>query len=266
MRHRLSIIIVMTILISMGGGVFQPLQAAPVIGGKLLERRLARLQKYAHAAAVSSVSSSSSSLDSLAWEAFRMSKRRNGGGHQPVAVASSVSSSVHVLTTPSITFTAITKNYGDSAFVLSPTSNSNGTFTFLSSNPSVATVAGNTVTIIGAGTATITATQAAAGDFTGASALSTLTVNTIAPTIIALISISKNVSDLPFFLSDPVSNSAGAFTFTSTNPSVATVFGRAVTIVGAGTTTIISTQAANGNYKSGSGTTTLTVSPGLEES
>src|SRR5260221_1608090 len=52
------------------------------------------------------------------------------------------------------------KTYGDAAFSLSATASSGLPVTYNSSTPSVATVSGNTVTIFGYGTTTITATQA----------------------------------------------------------------------------------------------------------
>ena len=69
-----------------------------------------------------------------------------------------------------INFSVPLKVLGNAPFTLTaPTSNSAGAFSYASSKPSVATVAGNTVTIVGAGFTTITATQAAAGSFTSAS-------------------------------------------------------------------------------------------------
>src|SRR5260221_6535966 len=52
------------------------------------------------------------------------------------------------------------KTYGDAAFSLSATASSGLPVTYNSSTPSVATVSGNTITIVGYGTTTITATQA----------------------------------------------------------------------------------------------------------
>ncbi|WP_299125319.1 MBG domain-containing protein [uncultured Tenacibaculum sp.] len=60
-----------------------------------------------------------------------------------------------------ITFGALaTKTYGDTTFNLSATSNSGLPVSYASSDTSIATISGNTVTIIGAGTVTITASQA----------------------------------------------------------------------------------------------------------
>ena len=72
---------------------------------------------------------------------------------------------------------------------------------------------------------------------------------------------SKLVGDAPFTLTPPTSNSAGAFTYTSSNTAVATISGNTVTVVGAGTSTITATQAADGSYGTGSTTATLSVTP-----
>ena len=60
-------------------------------------------------------------------------------------------------------------------------------------------------------------------------------------------------------LTDPTSNSAGAFTYTSSDPSIATISGNTVTPIAAGTTTITATQAPSGNYTRGTITSVLTV-------
>jgi len=70
----------------------------------------------------------------------------------------------------------------------------------------------------------------------------------------------KIVGDPAFDLPVPTSNSAGAFTYTSSNPAVATVTGRTVTIIADGVTTLVATQAAQGSYTQATIATTLTVS------
>ena len=75
---------------------------------------------------------------------------------------------VSTTTTPTISFTIPLKYIGDKPFLLtSPiiTSNSAGVFMFTSSNTSVATISGNTVTILSVGTTEITVTQVAFGSF-----------------------------------------------------------------------------------------------------
>ena len=163
------------------------------------------------------------------------------------------------------------KNFGVSPFNLTaPTSNSSGSFSYTSSNTAVATVAlvggVGVVTVVGAGTTTITATQAASadGNYTGGSRVTaSLVVSPIAPTIGALAMSDKNVNDPSFNLTTPTSNSNGAFTYTSSNGAVATVSNvggvGTVTLVGVGSTTITATQAASadGNYTGGSSVTAI---------
>ena len=71
----------------------------------------------------------------------------------------------------------------------------------------------------------------------------------------------KSLGDAPFVLTAPTSNSPGAFTYTSSNTSVATISGNTVTIVGVGNSTITANQAASSPYLTGSTTAVLTVSP-----
>ncbi|WP_346319332.1 MBG domain-containing protein [Chitinophaga sp. YIM B06452] len=91
-------------------------------------------------------------------------------------------------------FPAMTKSYGDASFTLpQPASTGTGAFTYSSDNAAVASVSGNTVTIIKPGVANITATQAADATHTAASITSTLTVSpkTITATLLATPAISK---------------------------------------------------------------------------
>ena len=84
------------------------------------------------------------------------------------------------LTTTTLSnFSVPTKTVGDSPFqITAPTSNSNGAFTYSSSNTAVATVAGTTITIVGSGSSTITASQAATANYTSKTITATLVVNT----------------------------------------------------------------------------------------
>ena len=78
-----------------------------------------------------------------------------------------------------ISFSALpTKTYGDADFAVNATASSGLSVSYSSSDASVAAISGNTVSIVGAGTATITASQL--GDSTYSSAASvqqTLTIN-----------------------------------------------------------------------------------------
>ena len=137
-----------------------------------------------------------------------------------------------------------------------PQSNSSGAFTYYSSNHSVATISGSTITIVGAGTSTITAIQAAvAGYYTSGSISTPLVVIPIPPTLSSFVipnPLPKNFGDAPFALTPPSSDSLGTFSYTSSSASV-TISGNIVTIVGIDSSIIITaTQAASGGFGPGS--------------
>jgi hypothetical protein len=69
----------------------------------------------------------------------------------------------------------------------------------------------------------------------------------------------KTNFDSNYSITAPSSNSSGAFIYTSSNLTVATISGTTVNIVGPGSTTITATQYAEGTYCSGTVTSTLTV-------
>jgi hypothetical protein len=69
----------------------------------------------------------------------------------------------------------------------------------------------------------------------------------------------KQIGDAAFTITAPTSTSAGSFTYTSSNTDVATISGSTITIVGVGTSTITATQAASGNYLSGTITANFVV-------
>jgi len=162
---------------------------------------------------------------------------------------------------PTITnFTVPTKTYGDASFVLQdPSSNSTGRFTYTSSNTSIATIFGKTVTITGAGTTTITATQDASGNYTQGSVNTTFIVNTARPSITNFTIPTKKYGDALFVLQDPSSNSSGRFIYKIANTGVADICGNVITINGAGTSIVTVIQDASGNYRSTAANTTFTV-------
>jgi hypothetical protein len=78
-------------------------------------------------------------------------------------------------------FAAITKTETDVPFdITPPSSKSPAGFSYTSSNLSVATISGSTVTIKGPGTSTITASQGSVGGWGPTSATTTLTVTAVA--------------------------------------------------------------------------------------
>lgn len=150
--------------------------------------------------------------------------------------------------------------YGDPSFNLTnPVSNSSGAFTYSINNTNIASINGNTVYILGAGTTSITAFQDASGIYTSKSVSLLFVVNAIPPTLSNFIIPKKEFNDGSFNLTDPSSNSTGLITYVSSNPSVAIISGRAVSIRGIGSSVITATQSAYGNYTAGVISSQLTV-------
>jgi hypothetical protein len=148
-----------------------------------------------------------------------------------------------------ITFVSLlSKKTGDAPFPLGATASSELVVTYESSNPAVATVSGNTVTIVGVGSTVIKATQAGNANYNAAPAVEqTLTVDKADQTITFVSLLSKKTGDAPFPLGATASSEL-VVTYESSNPAVATVSGNTVTIVGVGSTVIKATQAGNANY------------------
>jgi uncharacterized protein YjdB len=181
-----------------------------------------------------------------------------------IYTSATITTSLVVRSAPTISnFTVPAKNFGDVPFTLPvPNSDSDGAFSYTSSNESVATISGSTVTIVGVGSSTITATQALTNNYTSASITTSLVINKGVPTINNFTVPAKNFGDALFTLSVPNSDSGGAFSYTSSNESVATISGNMVTIVAIGSSTITATQAATNNYTSATITTSLVINKG----
>jgi hypothetical protein len=148
-----------------------------------------------------------------------------------------------------ITFSVLsTRIFGDLPFTLTASASSGLPVSFASSNTAVATVTGNTVTIVGAGAATITASQSGNLFFSSAPPVDqTLTVNKANQTITFTALPAKVFGD-PNFALDATSSSGLPIIYTSSNTNIVTINGNTATIVGAGSTDITASQAGNANY------------------
>ncbi len=144
--------------------------------------------------------------------------------------------------------------------IVPPTSTSDGIWSFSSSNPIIASVVGNLVTFHQGGSVMIYGIQSGARFWKTAGTSMRLTVVTLSPNLGTFgdISIMKD-SVASLTLLPPKSSSSGAWIFTSSNPTVASIVGNVVTPMAFGTTQITATQAAFGNYGSASATMTLAV-------
>jgi uncharacterized repeat protein (TIGR03803 family) len=167
------------------------------------------------------------------------------------------------LPTPTVSFTQPISPVAYSAgksFSLITTSTSGGVVTYTSSNTNVISITGSTALVKGIGTATITATVAATGNYTSASASCLVTVTRIIPTI----SFTQPISPVAYsagksFSLSTTSTSGGVVTYTSSNTNVISITGSTALVKGTGTATITATVAATGNYGSGNATRSVTV-------
>lgn len=155
--------------------------------------------------------------------------------------------------TPTLSaFSIESKIFGDLPFaVTAPASrNTVGTFHYTSDTPGVATITDSgTITVVGAGSATITANQDATTNFNASTPITaTLTVAKATPTIVVSNIIKSSID--PTFTFARSTASDGALTFSSSSESVAKVnsVSGVVTVVSAGTATITVSQVATNNY------------------
>ena len=148
-----------------------------------------------------------------------------------------------------ITFNALpTRTVGDADFNPGATASSGLTVSYVSSNTAVATIVGGLIHIVGAGTATITASQAGNTNYNAAVSVNqSLTVSKSNQTITFNALPTKTLVDADF---NPGATASSGLTvsYVSSNTAVATIVGGLIHIVGAGTATITATQAGNTNY------------------
>ena len=156
---------------------------------------------------------------------------------------------------PGFALSPVTKTYGDEPFTNMLTNTGDGAVSYSSSDESVATVNATSgeVTIIGVGTATVTAKVSVGTNYrydpTGASY--TLTVLPKAASIRYYgPPVTKTYGDDPF--TNPLTNTGdGTASYASSNTNVATVDEETgeVTIKGAGTATVTATVSGGTNYQ-----------------
>jgi len=142
--------------------------------------------------------------------------------------------------------------YGVPPFTLSATSSSDLPVSFSSSSTNIS-IAGNTVTVLGTGTATIIASQPGDDTYAAAPSVTNSLVVNGASSGLKIQTISfpplkpKSWTNAPFALTAKASSKL-PITYTSSDPTVATVSGAILTPVGVGTTTITAYQGGNTIY------------------
>ena len=191
---------------------------------------------------------------------------------------------------PIINFPDVTKTFGDPDFLISATSSSTGDFTYSINDIRIASQVssiGNTTTITNstsargsnygtstltplfisiekAGSTSITAVQAEDNNYNSASATMTLTIlkkDLSVPVWYPTSTITRTFGIPPFEIVDPIvaSDYIGTFNFRSSDPSIASVSSRTVTINSIGSVTLFADISADENYNATTVTVTLIV-------
>jgi hypothetical protein len=157
--------------------------------------------------------------------------------------------------TPTISFTVPSHTYGDAPFTVSATSNSTGAFSYtVVTGP--ATISGSTVTLTGAGTVVLQASEVADANYVAATKNASFTIADITPAINFTVA-NHTYGDAPFTVS-ATSNSTGAFTYTVVS-GPATISGSTVALTGAGAVVLQASEAADANYNATTKNATFTV-------
>ncbi|WP_299440130.1 LamG domain-containing protein [uncultured Aquimarina sp.] len=165
-----------------------------------------------------------------------------------------------------ITFNALSdKTFGDPTFDLTGISSSGLPVTYESSDTSVATISGNTVTIVGGGNVNITALQIGTPNYLPApNVVQSLTVNRASQTITFDALADVAFGDADFDLISSGGASGNAVIFMSSDTSVVTISGNTVSIVGVGTVDITASQGGNDDYDAAPNVVqSLTVNAGM---
>ena len=170
-------------------------------------------------------------------------------GNSAWLAATPITRSFLVKPSQAITFGALSGvAFGTAPFAVSATATSGLTVAFSSTTPTVCTVAGTTVTLVAAGTCSISATQPGNVGFAPAPPVVQSFTVTQGPQTITFAPLNDQVYGSPTPLLSATASSSLPVTFVSTTTPVCTVSGVNVTLLKSGVCTIQATQAGNTSY------------------
>ena len=153
----------------------------------------------------------------------------------------------------------ITPGTSQSIVLVAPTSNSTGTWTFTSSDISIASISGVVLTALKPGKITVTAVQGPAAKFGSSKPVTSTVFVKGRQSLAAPANIEKLAGDPDVAINYPTSSSAGKWTATSSDVTVSSISGNAIKIGNAGTATITLAQEATESWLANSVTYTVRV-------
>jgi hypothetical protein len=177
------------------------------------------------------------------------SQAGNGNYAAAVGVSNTFSVAALPLTAQSITFAALSnQTVGTTPPALAATASSGLTVLFASTTPSVCTVSGTTITLVAAGTCTVTASQPGNATYAAATVVSnsfTVAVIVLPPQTITFTSPGNQILGTAPGALSATASSGLPVTFASTTSTVCTVSGTTLTLRSVGTCTVTASQAGN---------------------
>jgi hypothetical protein len=180
------------------------------------------------------------------------SQAGNGSYAAAVGVSNTFSVVAVPLTAQIISFAALSnQTVGTPPPALAATASSNLTVVFASTTPSVCTVSGTTITLVAAGTCTVTASQPGNATYAAAAVVSnsfTVSVVVLPSQTITFASPGNQVLGTAPGALSATSSSGLPVALASTTPAVCTVSGTALTLRSVGTCTVNASQAGNASF------------------
>ncbi|MEY4314269.1 MAG: hypothetical protein RIS93_849, partial [Actinomycetota bacterium] len=159
-------------------------------------------------------------------------------------------------------YSKINANYSASKIgVSAPKSDSDGAWSYVSSDPTIVTVNGSNLEIKKGGSVVITALQAETALYESTTKTFTVDIAPISATIGNLAPISALADGKVLNIVPATSNSDGAWTYSLSDPTLGTVNGSTIVFTKAGKTTLVANQAATASFLAGQITTTVEVKP-----
>ena len=143
--------------------------------------------------------------------------------------------------------------------LIAPVSNSTGTWTFTSSDSTIASVNGNSITALKPGKITVTAVQGPAAKFGSSKPIVATIIVKGRQSLTAPANVEKLAGDPNIVIAYPASQSTGKWTATSSDPTIATVTANSISLGNAGSATITLTQEATETWMASSVTFTIRV-------
>ena len=148
---------------------------------------------------------------------------------------------------------------GNAAYTLPQNTDQNLTLTWSVADATIASISGNKLTPLKAGTTTVTATQAGNNDYLSFSKTFTLTVKAKQAQTLSLTELPEMMEGEAAYTLPQNTDQNLTLTWSVADATIASISGNKLTPLKAGTTTVTATQAGNYDYLSFSKTFTLTV-------